>query len=820
MRFAVFNKASTPGILTNRFTTLYADRRGELWLGSEGGSVTRYTRNGFVTYTSAHGLPASVLWGFTGDEAGNLWVLSGEKILRWDPSRERFVDVDGPKVSRGYGIMAWSERGGFWAVAPEGLRRFVGGTFELHPMPQAVLDDAVYVGEEQDGTLWTATTGGRVARIDTQMHAGFRVSSAIRPGMRTPAGEPALRMTWRVPSGRSWPIDLSPVLHRSLTLASSARRQTVAFTAMREDRDGNLWLGTDGAGLYRVRKEAVTTYSEAHGLVARNVYPIIQDRNGAIWIGAWTGGLSRFQDGAFTNYTAKDGLAPSGLTALHEDREGRLWIATNGGAVQTFRNGRFAAVAANIVPPGSVVRAMHQDRAGVFWFGTQHGLVRHQDGASTLLTTRDGMAANDVRVIVESRTAGRLWIGGPGGLTRWQDGRLTGWTEDDGLPSRIVRAVHEDDDGVLWIGTYDSGLARLAQGRFTHYTTRTGLFNDGVFQILEDGRGNLWMSSNRGISRVRKQELNELAAGKRREVSSIAYGRGDGMLNVECNGGAWPAGTEARDGTLWFPTQDGVAVIDPAAVSTNPRPPPVVIESFLLDREPVVPVLFDRPLRIAPGRGTFEIGYTSLSFVNPEHVRFRYRLDGLDDDWIDARNRRTAYYSHVPPGQYTFTVIAANSDGVWNTTGSSLQVVVLPPFYRTWWFVTLMLSAARRARRAHVETAGVAPEARARRPAGVLAPAHRLTGSRAQAHCGGAARQPRSAAGRHQEPGGAGERRVRRRGSRKGRRDRDGGAPGHRGSAGDRPEPPAARAGSARADQGARRPREADVGRVDDCAEI
>ena len=220
-----------------------------------------------------------------------------------------------------------------------------------------------------------------------------------------------------------------------------------------------------------------------------------------------------------------------------------------------------------------------------------------------------------------------------------------------GCRASIVRAVHEDDDGVLWIGTYDSGLVRLEKGRFTHYTTRIGLFNDGVFQILEDGRGNLWMSSNRGISRVRKQELDEFAAGSRREISSIAYGRGDGMLNVECNGGLWPAGIEARDGTLWFPTQDGVAVIDPAAVSTNPRPPPVVIESFLLDREPVVPVPFDRPLRIAPGRGTFEIGYTSLSFVNPEHVRFKYRLTGLDDDWIDARTRRTAYYSHVPPGQ-------------------------------------------------------------------------------------------------------------------------------------------------------------------------
>ena len=437
-------------------------------------------------------------------------------------------------------------------------------------------------------------------------------------------------------------------------------------------------------------------------------------------------------------------------------------------ACRRSANGRFAAVEADLVPAGSVVRAIHQDRAGAIWFGTQHGLVRHQDGASTLLTTRDGLAANDVRVIVESRTAGRMWIGGPGGLTRWQDGKLTRWTEADGLPSRIVRAVHEDDDGVLWIGTYDSGLARLEQGRFTHYTTRIGLFNDGVFQILEDGRGNLWMSSNRGISRVRKQELDEVAAGTRREVSSIAYGRGDGMLNVECNGGAWPAGIEARDGTLWFPTQDGVAVIDPASVSTNPRPPPVVIESFLLDREPVVPVPFDRPLRIAPGRGTFEIGYTSLSFVNPEHVRFRYRLTGLDDDWIDARTRRTAYYSHVPPGRYTFTVIAANSDGVWNTTGSQ------PADRRAAALLSHVVvrdadgGGRRRARRGHVEAAGVAPEARARRPAGVLAPADRLAGSRAQAHRGGAARQPRPAAGRHQEPGGAGERRERRRGSRAG----------------------------------------------------
>ncbi len=327
------------------------------------------------------------------------------------------------------------------------------------------------------------------------------------------------------------------------------------------------------------------------------------------------------------------------------------------------------------------------------WFATQHGLVRHVDGGTTVFTSRDGLAGDEIRTIVESRTAARMWFGGYGGLSRWQDGRLTRWTEENGLPVNTVRALHEDEDGVLWIGTYDGGLARFADGRFTHYTTRVGMFNDGVFQILEDARGNLWMSSNRGISRVRKRELNDFAVGKRWEITAIAYGRGDGMLNVECNGGLWPAGIKARDGTLWFPTQDGVAMIDPASVTSNPRPPPVVIESFLLDREPLAPLRFEHPLRIAPGKAAFEIGYTSLSFTNPEYVRFRYRLAGLDEDWIDARARRTAYYSHVPPGKYIFTVIAASGDGVWNTAGASLQIVVLPPFYRSWWFVSFLAAA-------------------------------------------------------------------------------------------------------------------------------
>jgi signal transduction histidine kinase len=216
------------------------------------------------------------------------------------------------------------------------------------------------------------------------------------------------------------------------------------------------------------------------------------------------------------------------------------------------------------------------------------------------------------------------------------------------------------------------------------------LFNNGVFQILEDGHGNLWMSSNRGIHRANRKELNEFAEGRRRTFTSVSYGRSDGMLNIECNGGRWPSGIKSRDGKLWFPTQDGAAVINPEAVMSNPTPPPVVIESVLLERQPIP---LDTAVRIPPGKSNLEIQYTALSFINSDRLQFKYRLTEIDKDWVQAGTRRTAYYSHVPPGKYTFMVLAANSDGLWNESGASLGLTVLPAFHQTMWFRALAIVA-------------------------------------------------------------------------------------------------------------------------------
>jgi signal transduction histidine kinase/streptogramin lyase len=445
-----------------------------------------------------------------------------------------------------------------------------------------------------------------------------------------------------------------------------------------EDREGNVWFGTSLAGLFRIKKQFITTYSKPDGLT-KNVYPIFEDRNEVVWIGTGQG-LFKCRNGIIVQEKA---AGEASISALAEDRSGRLLFGFD--RVQRLEGAQSVPVFDGR-PLIRVIYAIHADRDGSLWFGGQGGLVRLKDGNTTVYTTRDGLAGDEVRIIIEDGDGG-IWIGAYGGLTHYKDGQFARWTEKDGLPSHTIRSLYQDSDGVLWIGTYDGGLARFKDGKFTRYNMKIGLYNDGVFQILEDGRRNFWISCNHGIYRVRKDDLNDFAEGRRATVPSIAYGKSDGMLNVECNGGRSPGGIKTRDGKLWFPTQDGVAVIDPEKVTVNLRPPPIVIESLLVDG---VPVSFDGEVRIDPNKNNFEIQYTALSFINSENMKFKYRLEGLDAEWVDAGTRRTAYYTHVPAGAYAFRVIAANSDGVWNEEGTSIRFAVLPPFYLTWWFLALV----------------------------------------------------------------------------------------------------------------------------------
>ena len=668
VQFFVFNKSNTPGITSNRFEGMYPAPNGDLWLPTERGGLLRYHHGIFHTY-DVHTL------GITGNAAGDIWIDQGGAIAKWDEASGRFIDATPSNLKLKYRILHW-QNDGFWGADGDGLHCFVRGHFVTYPLPRWLKSDTIgVVAVDQRGGAWLETTDG------SHLH----IAPNGVPGPLLSPDAPAMDSFVDV-RGHAWNISVGHHLSRSIQVPPSGGITEISFSHLFEDQEKNLWFASEGQGLYQLQKQSIQVISKEQGLGARNVYPVFQDRSGAVWIGAWPSGLSRFNGRSFTNYTVADGL-PNGLvTALAQDREGRIWVGTHGG-VSLLAGKRFRNPPGPSLPDGALVQAIYQDREGTMWFGTSDGLASYRDGHTQFFNAQNGPTVNDVRTIIEDPRGG-LWIGGYGGLTRLHEGHFTHWTEHDGLPSNTIRSLYEDNDGVLWIGTYDGGLGRFKDGRFTRYTEREGLFNNGVFQILEDAHGELWISCNRGIYRVNKQELNQYAAGTRSTITSVAYGKADGLLNVECNGGVWPAGTKTRDGKLWFPTQDGVAIIDPNDLRHNAEPPPVVIESLTANR---VPVSLSGPLRIPPGTENLEIQYTGLSFINSEQIRFKYKLEGLDSMWVDAGSRRTAYYSAVPPGRYVFHVIAGNSDGIWNMEGKSLALTVLAPFYRTWWFDALAL---------------------------------------------------------------------------------------------------------------------------------
>ena len=682
VHFTVFDKGSTPGIGSNRFSAVYEAPDGSLWFGTADGGLIRYEDGTFHTYTTADGLPNNEIQTICDDGEGGILVWTHGGVSLWRDGRF----IPHPLLNQFVYQSSVVERdhsGDIWFVGKGQLHRLKNGQVSTYTGADGLAGGLVSSAyEDSQGRIWIGTALGKLYRFEHDRFIVPQTKGNLPPFAITTMRQDRSGNLWLSAFGAGL-ARLSGDQITTFTTADGLPSNRIA--SIFEDREGSLWLGTDNHGLVHVRREAVRVFSEPEGLSGSNVYPIAEDAEGGVWAGTWDGGLSRYFNGRFKSFHDEPSFPKGLITALHQDRAGRLWVGLYFG-IGRIEGGKFVNVSAELGLQNQSVFVIHEDRTGALWIGARTGLFKYAAGNVTHYTSADGLAGNDVKDIIED-AHGNFWIATYGGLSRLNEGRFVSFTTRDGLASNSVRTLYEDHEGTLWIGTYDGGLSRLKDGKFVNYRTADGLFSNGVFRILEDDRGNFWMSCNRGIFRVSREQLQEFAAGTIRQLTCVPYGRQDGLTHPECNGGQQPAGIKARDGKLWFPTQGGVAVIDPNEVRANPYAPPVVIENAILDHSPVQP---GPALRIRPGQENLEISYTGLSFINSDHVTFRYRMEGLDADWVGAGTRRVAYYAHLPPGEYTFKVIAANADGVWNTTGATFHIVVVPPFWRTWYFLTLV----------------------------------------------------------------------------------------------------------------------------------
>ena len=679
VRFTVFDKGNSKGINSNRFLRLYEAGDGALLVAVEDGGLTVYRNGIFTTYTTADGLPSNQVPEIFPDFDGEpvIVTLKGSVYLRGGKFIPAPPEYQNPQMK-----LYLAPSGARVTIDSSGVKRVKDGRETHYPIKLSTNNFSTGVAPYEDSreNLW----------IREGLNLYLLRDSTVT---RLPDVSP-LRPMYEDADGGVW---FGKSLDREYPGGFLARFKDGRFTAFGEadgvlkasirsiigDREGSIWLATS-RGLYRARKRLMTAFSTESGLASHDVYPLTQSRDGQIWVGT-TRGLNRvrFQDGRFETSPP---ILPESTEALWEDAAGRMWIGLSDG-LRRYENGKIQDLSVN-----ANVYDVRADREGKYWVASRQGLFK-LDGDKIVgrYTTKDGLPSDDVKTIHQDRR-GTLWFGTYGGLAQLKDGKFISYTAADGLAGNRVRTIYEDSDGTLWIGTYDDGLSRLRDGKFFNYRTEQGLFNNGVFQILEDRRGNFWIGCNKGIYRVSRRELNDLAEGRIARASSVAFGKQDGMLNTECNGGRQSAGFIAQDGKLWFPTMGGVVVIDPEAAPANPLPPPVKIESVTLERGQIdfsFQLSDGGSVTVAPGQRDLEIAYTGLSFVKPEQIKFKYKLEGLDTEWVDVGTRRVAYFPYLSPGSYTFLLSAANSDGVWNIVAASLRIVVEPPFWRRWWFITL-----------------------------------------------------------------------------------------------------------------------------------
>jgi ligand-binding sensor domain-containing protein/signal transduction histidine kinase len=681
MHFSVFDNGNTDAIKGSYITALLEDRQGTLWLTSDSGGLVSYRDGRFSLYTRQDGLPGDTTKFLLEDREGNLWIGGeGGLVKRKEGQFTVYTTREGLPSGHVSSLLEDPD-GSLWIGSEDGLARFKDGRFTVYRTGDGLAHNHVRsLCRDASGTLWVGTNNG-LSRF--QNH---RLSSTGLPDTLTHVSIPVL---YKDREGYLWIGTLGNGLFRYK--GDQFERYTTKeglpgdrIVAIYQEPEGDIWVGTDG-GLCQLRAGLFQTYTAQDGLQPDFISTIYEDSAGSLWLGT-TNGLNRFKDGQFTAYTAKDGMPAKYIRSICEDGTGALWIGTQGGGLTRFAHGRFTTWTTKDGLANDLILALYADNEGNLWVGTNDGLQRFREGRFTRYTTADGLADNTIKNLFADQ-AGNLWMGTQsGGLSRFKDAQFTTWTAKDGLTGKPIASFFEDRNGSLWIGSLDGGLSRFKDGKFANISAKDGLYDNVAFQILadaDDDNANLWMSCNKGIYRVKLKELNEFADGRRPSVTSFVYGNSDGMLSRECNS-ASPGGWRTRDGLLWFPTTKGLVKID--LKNLNRQPPLLAIERVIVDR---LPLPTNQMVQIRPQQENLEIAYTGLSWSRPQQIRFKYQMVGLDRDWVEAGTRRTAYYPHLPPGEYTFTVIADNGEGVWNLEGASLRVIVLPPFYRTWWFTLL-----------------------------------------------------------------------------------------------------------------------------------
>ena len=635
-------------------TVLVEDEAGGIWSVTASNRLLRCQGGQAALYTPTNGLPPGELGGLSADRTGQVWLAAGNGLFCWRggqwTSLENAAPLGGP-LSR----LAAARQGGIWAAAPRGswlnggglVRRFEAGQGreQLEPTPSTpnpLRSQVTTLLEDHVGRVWLGLLWNGI---------------------------------WFSEFGHPW---------RRLQTESPLSQSVIA--CLYEDRQGSVWVGTVGEGLHRISRRPVTMLKLPAPAQESIITTSCAARDGSLWVGTDSAGAFRYTDEHFVAFGNEQGLSDQHVCSIFEDSHTNLWFGTWGGLFH-FDQGRFMRVEG---PPELrlEVLAIFEDRARRLWVGTPRGLVCRRDRDWSVQRLLAGDDFLDIRSVAEDAD-GDLWVGTIGqGLFRLRENQVAQFRHSEGFTSKDARSLYCDPAGVLWVGSHYAGLFRFQDGQFTAYTTADGLPCNTIMNIFPDAAGNLWMGSDNGIFACSPAALKAYQRGTSLALLCVRLTLAEGLGSRACSGGGQPLASRSADGRFWVPNMHGLAVFDPRAVAVQQLPLGVRIESVVADGTELAPAAGGE-VRARSSTWRFEFHYTVPDLVAPQALRFRYKLEGMDRDWVDAKSQRAAYYSQLPPGQYQFRVMAGGADGHWHETAAPLLLRVVPRLWEVRWVQVL-----------------------------------------------------------------------------------------------------------------------------------
>ena len=672
--FVILND-STGDLPSNSVKALTVGLDGSLWVGTANGLVHFEANGQRKKYTTADGLPSNAIDELYVDHAGNLWIATGGALALFDNKSfsQLLPTSEFPITVR---TVYEDSHKNLWVGGLGGVVRLTAGKFvSIMPWSSLTGDLITRLIIDRRGNLWVAGSLGLVQRSpDNKIHK-FTKEDGLPDNF--------VRAVWLDHDDNLW-AGTNSGLARLRDNRFVAEGSGDLIRCLFEDNEHDLWVGAS-SGLSRIRDDVFTVYGSTEGFPSDSPNAVFEDRDHRIWVGFHDNALLSMTSQGVHVFTKADGFPAEEVFSIRQSRSGDLLLSTRAGFVR-MHGTEFHT----FVPPDKFRRKQIfdslEDSSGAIWLALPNGVGRLQGDKMSVVIPGGQPGITSVVTLFESRDSA-IWAGSyEQGLWRIKGEEKRLFTTDDGLSSNKVRSIFQDPDDTLWIATFGGGLNHYVGGKFSHFTAKDGLLSDNITSIVDDG-SSLWLSTTRGICRIFKDQLRAFAEGKIPKLRTVNFDAEDGLRSAQASPGYPVAGGGIRssDGRLWFPTSKGLAVLDPRVRRQRSPAPSVHLIDFAVDGKSLN---LRGPLRLQPSSGTLRILYTAIHLSAPERVKYSYKLEGMDSDWIESGKRREINYNGLAHGNYRFRVRAELPDGA--STEDSFSFEKLPRFYETTWFSILV----------------------------------------------------------------------------------------------------------------------------------